>query len=938
MNYFKWNERIAKYFFNSSNAGKEIYLYLTKDDIIRMGSSDTLRGEHVWNDFICSIRDRKVEGGQNLLIEAMEIYSNWQHSPHKAEIMPSFLAYLVLFILPLTSEFDDLFRANNYYGRLNIFLRSNSFLTPEIGTNNFQLLDPLWSSLAAWSNDLKNGELGIFTLRQFGNPKWIYVGKPLSQCLVPPHIMRMLPEFFSRCGLIPGFIYSNSEFRRILLEYGSQNLGLKPNVIQLIKHSNAHELGNSIIEIVAQEYKKWTGETHKRDLSVSTLFDSITHSHTIFAIYLQIKLNLMQEKIDFSYRTYYVNEYPEDLQFGEFENLYETNGWSRTLNIPFRSDYFELRDDYNKCIAKSPKQNVYIFINASNFRLSGAYCLQTKLLSKTEQMFLLCDQSIKQSIIDWGNTFSLEDFQELHFDGLPNGFSLFRIKNPRESHPTIPLLTIYQNKKIELANGIKVRHRTYLKEHLPEVEIINADGNEEVFLQYRNDVHKVYLEKCNQVSNRWILPENIKLETDFFIKIKDIEVEGYNVAYAVVSSLNTAIKIRNDELPKRDKFGRNLLNDSEQFCLGSNLINPNLQSDAYQSPWANLFRPRDPNNDRERLIPNYEEHPGNSLASFLSLKQILTTEDFYDAFEFFYSKEKFGENQSLNLTKIKKASLNFYDYLGILDYDYKTKKIVLNRPQLILIPSIKGRRALLIGGRDHSLINKIVHAAPRNGLVFEISNQFESNQRLLLPDRILITGFGSNRDVENNLDRFAKDLEIDYARGYYPQLALMLYSADLEEYRSELSTQPDEDNRDFDWVRKEFNTRTLLYEKVVGDFNKTFSLVEYKFNEYTYKTKLWIENISYIVDKNWGTFLALDEGNITSQYILYDLNGSSLGIPTKLPLPRILAESVLLLNGFAPKLKEIDGMYYRIYENVPEIFARNLFQKLKQIPIRRELT
>src|ERR1700755_1229712 len=99
------------------------------------------------------------------------------------------------------------------------------------------------------------------------------------------------------------------------------------------------------------------------------------------------------------------------------------------------------------------------------------------------------------------------------------------------------------------------------------------------------------------------------------------------------------------------------------------------------------------------------------LCSFLALKNVLTTEEFFRAFEFYYSKE-FSERRaaaSFNLTRTKKAALNFYDYTGILDYDYETKKIVVNTTQLIFIPASQGRKVLLIGARDLSLVEAIIN-------------------------------------------------------------------------------------------------------------------------------------------------------------------------------------------------------------------------------------
>ena len=69
--------------------------------------------------------------------------------------------------------------------------------------------------------------------------------------------------------------------------------------------------------------------------------------------------------------------------------------------------------------------------------------------------------------------------------------------------------------------------------------------------------------------------------------------------------------------------------------------------------------------------------------------------------------------------------------------------------------------------------------------------------------------------------------------------------------------------------------------------------------------------------------------------ILYDWKKEKVAIPTGLPLPRLLSESIMLLSGLAPIYSQIGKISYRVYENIPSIFIQNLFDKLKQktIPI-----
>ena len=285
--------------------------------------------------------------------------------------------------------------------------------------------------------------------------------------------------------------------------------------------------------------------------------------------------------------------------------------------------------------------------------------------------------------------------------------------------------------------------------------------------------------------------------------------------------------------------------------------------------------------------------------------------------------------------RAKRAALNFYDYTGILDFDYESKKVVVNPPQLIFIPSNKGKKVLLIGGRDSSLLTRIIDNARKYDLEVQIKKQFMSNRFLLLPDVITITSF-STRGIgswETSLIEFAAELNIKFSNDYFPQIALQEFSANITDYDNSLELM---DENDYGWARKIFNSESLRYERDENqNFDKSFSLIEYKLNEYTYYNKLWKGGRCFSVDKNWGRFIALKYYN--RNVIFFDDRRKRVAIPIETPLPRLLSESMMLLSGFAPDFLEVNGKYYRVYENIPGIFTENLFHKLGQQPLKKEL-
>jgi hypothetical protein len=937
MKYLKWNNLLSSYFFNPKNAGKDIFLYLTKNDIINlaMGFFDQKSPQEIWDDFLSSIRGGIPCSTGNIIEKAKFAYSKNDYVNRPEMTIegvpidyPPFISYLIFLVLPLIEDINDNdLRANNYYDRLNRFLKEND-INESVGTNDFRdnQINCLWNDLSKWANINNNGELGFFNVIPFKNQHWVYVGKIFSQCMLPPKLINNLFRLFDIMGLVPNTIYDDDILKQKIKE-SKYNL-LPKNTLNILNKDD--ELSKSIIQVIQKQYKKWTGETHD-DIEE----EYFKKTNTIVRLFLQLKINTNDEEIGFSYRMYYQNDYPDDLIFAPYNVLYEANGWSKTLHFQFK-EALELEDKFNKWIAKFPDRNVRVFMSAVNFQLSNDFWIETDRLSKTDAMYLLCKNEKLESIKEWGKTFSKGNFKQINLEGLPENHSFFWFRNPTQSHIDISILRLYTEKEIKLVNGLKVNFRTYINDFLPEIEIVNSGGNENVYIQHKECDEKIYLSKHISLNSCWLLPKNTEINTDFYIKIEGENPSGHELAYRLASSENSANKITETLLPKRDSFGKIITNDSlgkiitndsEPYCLGNHVINPNL---ARQIPYECLFQ--SPNEDIVTQTPiattSFNNHSGNKLCSFLSLKKTLSTEDFFKAFEFYYLKE-FSVSEQMNFTRFKKFALNFYNAIGIVDYEYETKVIVVNPPQLIFIPSAKGRTVLLIGARDTKLVESILNLAPKYNLQVEITKQFTSNKKLLLPDVLTIKTFG-----EKNLKSFAEELNIKLTTDYYFQVALKHFSSDLTNYEKSIQTT---DENDYDWARSMFDPETLRFEKnEMLDFDKSFALLEYKLNEYTYHYKLWRNNECFKIDKNWGKFVVLK--HFKKEVILFDDKNGNVAIPIETPLPYLLSKAIILLSGLIPELREIEGRKYRIYENVPSIIAQNFFSKLiGQKPIRKIL-
>lgn len=933
MTYLEWNEHIAKLFFKPDHAGKDILFYLTREDLIKYSRANFTgtTDENIWADFIHAIKfDQQEENDFSFpyspIAKPLELFSTWNKTD-----TPPFIAYLILYVIPLTETYEENFIASAYYGKVNAFFNKygllNSFTEKEIKWANFQTISPLFSELEEWTVITNNCDLGIFELKKFGNENWVHVGKPLSQCVFPPRAIKRLPELFLHAGMIPDSTYQPTEFKKYLLQYGSSILLLPNSVIDIIRKYETHDLGQSIIDTTKKAYKNWTGESHSVDEIGAT---ARTKRNDISSrIFLQLQIFSNEGRIEFSYRMKSANEFAEDLSFNGIEIREEKLGYSKTLNLPFKES-FQLKDDFNKWIAKFPDKDVRLFISAGSLQFSTDYWIETDTLTKANWMYLLCKNSLREQILSWGKNQCKQFEDETDLENMPDGISLFRFLNPREGIDEIPVLTIIKEKFVQLTSALEFDFRTFTNDFLPEVEILNSDGAEKIYLQYKNNKEKFFLKKKISNSNRWLLPEDLSLFSDFNIRTDEEKFAGNETTYKVVSADGSALLLDGKKLPKRNSFGRTTEQNLTHYSLGSNTVGSNLMR---QIPYMQLFRGTREDASTDSTQPTYTHSEGNIFLSFLTLKGTTTAKDFYAAFEFLHSKY-FGNkphSNNFNYSKVKKASLNFFDYLGYLDYEYETKSIVVNPPQLIFIPVSQGRKVLLIGGRDETLVNAIIATAPKHNLQVEITKQFQSNEDLLLPDAITIKSFGTARESygETNLIAFANELKIKFSSGDLVQVGLKYFCSDIDEYEKDLFATKETTLTYEDWARYIFNPDTLQLDKSFSEnFDKSFTMLEYRLRPWEFHHRLWANQKCYDIDKNWGKYVALKHQK--KHVILYDRSKEKVAVPLELPLPRLLAESIMLLSGLAPVYSEIESKAYRVYANIPSVFIQNLFDKLKQ--------
>ncbi|WP_264566286.1 hypothetical protein [Flavobacterium sp. N3904] len=958
MKYLQWNHIIGEYFFNPSKAGSEVLLYVTKKEISELGVQkfNFPNESESWEDFCRAIKCKfpETSSKSNYIDKFLVVANKWKtferivfelgnqsdlsidgvsiYSPTFKIVYPFYIGYLIAFIIPLTDNNE--FRTNSFFPPLNNFLTKNNIATTVTGT--IENVDWVWGNLEKWSKEYYKTDYGYFKERRVGNQNWVYVNKAFSQCLLTPKNIRDIPNIFWKANIAPYSIIPEKQFQRMITLHGILEAGFSSRIISIVSDEE-NPLRKIIIDIVIREYKNWKGYVieYNEDEEVLTPKSAWVYA-TLFSAF---NLTKTDESFNHFYYLFSKNDFPDDLHLGENEIRNSGNGYSKPINISFNQS-LNLQDEQNKWKASTTKNEIIIYISGSYFGLPSDNLIETDKVSKQSLMYLLCTDSKKQSIEDWGKTFLKGDFSPIDYDKIPTGFNLFKFKNPPSSHPTEEILRVTTKKRLEFLGGIKVDNRSYLKNLLPKIYVDGADGTEKVFLEFTETNQSIFLKPNSAIPEEFIIPENVICNQNFLVRIENENLINSELPYQISDIDFNPLDIVNENSTKRNRFGEVSHPDEEFYVVGSNTTYNDWQK---QSSWSfPFFSSKYTPIGFANNVAEYKFQKGNLILQILSTKRNLRFEEFSEIVDSVENIEKVWEFSKFQQTPkyVKQTSISFYDYLGYLDYDYSLNKISINKPQFVIIPSNSSVKAILIGGRSKSFIDNLQDSCQTYEINLEIIPQEKQLDIYYLPDLIQLTPANckNSTDAWKKLQRVAENLNIEFKITEKPipqpqitQFGLQGFSETIEGYKRNILANKFVERPNYEWARKVFDINVLKFVKDTEEIDKNLSLQEY-YVRYQYTHILWIDNKSYEVDRNWGKFLLLSEKH--KKVIYYNENTQELAIPKYVQLPRLIAESIMLLSGRVPYYKSVNingcNLIYQFYQNVPKLFAENLFKKFNQ--------
>lgn len=545
MEYLKWNDLIAEYFFNEENAGKEVLLYVNDEILKEIGQKNGCGVD----DFINNVKKGPPWAHHSGLCQkALQTYKGWRGKNLK---YPPYISYLACFVLAAGIHGD--FAPHAYYPPLRKILGEND-TSP---LPSFDKMIELWDDLEKWSIEDKHEELGRFVARIRGG--WWKVGLPLSQRIISKNELKRLPALFDKAGLDPSAPPSPQVMLKLMRYHGDMVFEKKTLKVLGIEKGEHVVLKNKLVEMVLNELEQWDGTVHSVEakpgynkgeedkhringaLRICITLDQISGE---VRTYLRLKNSMLYPENGLIFKC---RKFPGTLFY--CEEAYR--GWSKKIKNEeakvlsassidwVNGALFRGQDNKWRAILKGNK--VRLFVSAKNEGFSE--WIETNRLNKGTRFLVAASEGYEGKIRSWGNS-NCNSFEELKVKGLPRGWLLFKGFNASASCDNIDVLSIPPSARLLLKGGVKIRGgNTYLHTAPPLIVLENVSGTASM------TVNEKPLKPARDESRCWKLP---------------CDVNSYEI-------LRIEAKAGQDELRKTLR-----------------LENPHLPDFLEQAPWRNI--------------------------------------------------------------------------------------------------------------------------------------------------------------------------------------------------------------------------------------------------------------------------------------------------------------------------------------------------------------
>ena len=511
MNYLQWNDHIIEYFFNEENAYKDVFLYVNKEVIEKVGKEVGANLE----DFISAIRDGvSGRGGSMVCKDAFNAYDDWRNSSRS---LPPYVAYLAFFVLVAATE-DNEFAPHAYYPKFWKLLGYSEERGPPAWFDRMYLL---WEDLEIWSRKDKDEGFGIFSVRVRGG--WRHVGIPSFETLCSTDELALLPKLFNDADLDPLDAPAPEVIISLLHKYGGDIF--RPRTIRMLDDPSKEGsmFRSALATLVMEQLENWDGYDIQADTEKALMRQSINAGLRIC-----INIDFFSGNVRSYFRFKPKNTIPDDglvlIRSKTGKKYYcsgYTNGWSTQLmsgganqerlnarELDWKSgEYFEgeTGDWHTKLRAASTR----VFKEG----LDGLKdWVEVQRIERDTRYMIASVGQDAEKIESWGPG-SMTEFNKMSSEGLPEGWKLYDCRNIKESCNGIGVLTVSSFTRIKLVGGIKSRKRnSYFDFARPSIVIENGIGGEII------KVDNILVDKKDGKAG-WVLPDLVEIGKPLRIEV-----------------------------------------------------------------------------------------------------------------------------------------------------------------------------------------------------------------------------------------------------------------------------------------------------------------------------------------------------------------------------------------------------------------------------------
>lgn len=485
MDYLAWNDAIGARFFNPDRSGARVFLYVTTDVVTEVGAPH----DADLDDFIGAVKTGppwNTRHGRSICQQALQAFDAWRGRNLE---YPPYLAYLALFALADTIEVEGFSRSSYYPG-----LRQLLGEEPVSGWfPSFDKIYELWFDLEVWTNEDKNGELGIFGADILGSRE--YVGLPKAQTILTDDERHKLPLLFAEAGFDPSSPPSDTELAYLLSrETHHYLLPHTKHILNAREHTDNESGRNVLVGAILDELESWDGSAPPQ----AGLGEEARRS--LGNLRLVMTLDLTARTAHFALRCRSHREYPEEgLELrddGSLGSLYcfeDYQDWSTLLanddsqtgildasRLDWRNGLC-LADEEHSWRVTLAGRSVRVLVKAP-FGFDGF--VEESQIPKGRKFYLLSHADNAEALVRWGSE-SCDGFRaEREVSGLPGSWNLYYVERAnsdvllRDAFPFLAFPTVL---RIHLRGGLKVRGNQYFTFALPQVEVTGAVDDANVY-------------------------------------------------------------------------------------------------------------------------------------------------------------------------------------------------------------------------------------------------------------------------------------------------------------------------------------------------------------------------------------------------------------------------------------------------------------------------